>query len=230
MEFAAGVSHELRTPLAVIRSAAHNLRAGIVRDREGVEQYAAIVQDEARRLSNMVEEVLLYSETQSGRKKYKLGPIEVSEVIDRAMTNLSPAVDLKQCDLTAHVESGLPAVRADAAALAQCLQNLLSNAFKYGKNGDSAKIKIEAKIDDTGREVRLNVIDDGPGVDLADRRNLFEPFFRGTRVGSNVPGNGLGLHLVKRIMQAQGGRVTFSPLESRGACFTLHIPVAHGGK
>ena len=72
MEFAAGVSHELRTPLAVIRSAAHNLRSGIVHDKEGVEQYAAIVQEEARRLSDMVEEVLLYAETQSGRKKYKL--------------------------------------------------------------------------------------------------------------------------------------------------------------
>src|SRR5207244_10762051 len=83
MEFAAGVSHELRTPLAVIQSAAHNLRAGVVRDKEGVEQYAAIVQDEARRLSDMVDEVLLYSETQSGRKKYDLQPIDVNEAVDR---------------------------------------------------------------------------------------------------------------------------------------------------
>src|SRR5207249_4469884 len=72
VEFAAGVSHELRTPLAVIRSAAYNLRRGIVQDKEGVEQYAGIVQEEARRLSDMVDQVLLYSETQSGRKKYNL--------------------------------------------------------------------------------------------------------------------------------------------------------------
>src|SRR5204862_7705270 len=74
MEFAAGVSHELRTPLAVIRSAAYNLRRGIVHDKEGVEQYASIVQEEARRLSDMVEEVLLCWEAQSGRQKYKLEP------------------------------------------------------------------------------------------------------------------------------------------------------------
>src|SRR5262249_18020426 len=85
MEFAAGVSHELRTPLAVIRSAAHNLRSGIVHDKEGVEQYAGIVQEEARRLSDMVEEVLLYAETQSGRKKYNLEPIDITDVIDRAI-------------------------------------------------------------------------------------------------------------------------------------------------
>jgi signal transduction histidine kinase len=72
MEFAAGVSHELRTPLAVIQSAAHNLRAGVVQDREGIEEYATIVQKEARRLSNMVEQVMTYAETQSGRKRYDI--------------------------------------------------------------------------------------------------------------------------------------------------------------
>jgi signal transduction histidine kinase len=226
MEFAAGVSHELRTPLAVIRSAAHNLHSGIIRDREGVEQYAAIVQEEARRLSDMVEEVLLYSETQSGRKKYNLEPTDVNEVIDRAITHLSPAIDLKQCSVTTRIDPELPPVKADAAALSQCLLNLLSNAFKYGKTGDNAEIEIVAQKEPNTNEVRLSVIDHGLGVDRADQRHLFEPFYRGGRIGSNVPGNGLGLHLVKRIMQAQGGRVTFSPAPHGGSSFTLHIPAA----
>jgi len=226
MEFAAGVSHELRTPLAVIRTAAYNLRSGIVRDKEGVEEYAQIVQEEARRLSDMVEEVLLYSETQSGRKKYKLESIDINEIIDRALSNLSPAFDLQQCDLSTHIDQDLPPVKADAAALTQCLQNLLSNAFKYGKTGDRAKIEIAARADTEAKEVRLSVTDHGSGIDSADRRQLFEPFYRGRNVGSNVPGNGLGLHLVKRIMQAQGGRVTYSPAPHGGATFTLHIPAA----
>jgi signal transduction histidine kinase len=226
MEFAAGVSHELRTPLAVIRSAAHNLRSGIVRDKEGIEQYAAIVQDEARRLSDMVEEVLLYSETQSGRKKYTLEPIDVNEVIERAITNLSPAIDVDKCEFTTRIDPELPPVKADQAALTQCVQNLLSNALKYGKSGDKTQIEIAAQKDSSSAEVRLSVIDHGPGVDSADQRHLFEPFYRGTHVGSHVPGNGLGLHLVKSIMQAQGGRVTFSPATHGGASFTLHIPAA----
>ena len=224
MEFAAGVSHELRTPLAVIRSAAHNLRSGIVRDKEHVEQYASIVQEEARRLSNMVEEVLLYSETQSGRRKYTLEPIDVNEVIDRAITNLSPAMDLKQCELTTRIDPDLPPAKADAAALTQCVQNLLSNAFKYGKNGDATQIEVVARKDLASNEIRLSVIDHGPGIDGMDQRQLFDAFYRGRNVGSNVPGNGLGLHLVKRIMLAQGGRVTFSPAAHGGASFTLHIP------
>jgi signal transduction histidine kinase len=226
MEFAAGVSHELRTPLAVIRSAAHNLRSGIVRDKEGVEEYAKIVQEEARRLSEMVEEVLLYSETQSGRKKYNLEPVDVNDVLDRAVTNLSPAIDLEKCELTTHIEPDLPLIKADAAALSQCVQNLLSNAFKYGRTGDKAQIEIAARKDDGSSNVQLSVTDHGPGIDSSDQKYLFEPFYRGTNVGSNTPGNGLGLHLVKRIMQAQGGRVTFNPAPHGGATFTLHIPAA----
>ena len=227
MEFAAGVSHELRTPLAVIRSAAHNLRSGVVRDKEGVEEYAKIVQEESRRLSDMVEEVLLYSETQSGRKKYALEPVDVNEVIDRALTNLSPAIDLGQCDLTTRIDPDLPPVKADPAALTQCIQNLLSNAFKYGgKNGTAAQIEIAAHHDASAQQVRLSVTDNGAGIDGADQPQLFEAFYRGMNVGSNVPGNGLGLHLVKRIMQAQGGRVSFSPAPHGGASFTLHIPAA----
>jgi signal transduction histidine kinase len=226
MEFAAGVSHELRTPLAVIRSAAFNLRSGIVHDKQEVEEYAQIVQEEARRLSDMVEEVLLYSETQSGRKKYKLEPVDVNEVIDRALTNLSPALALEQYDLSTQIDADLPPVKADASALAQCLQNLLSNAYKYGKKGDKVQIDIEARLDRPANEVRLSVTDHGRGIDSADRKQLFEPFYRGRNVGSSLPGNGLGLHLVKRIMQAQGGRVTFASPPEGGASFTLHLPLA----
>ena len=226
MEFAAGISHELRTPLAVIRSAAHNLRSGIVQDKAGVEEYAKIVQEEARRLSDMVEEVLLYTETQSGRKKYSLEPVDVNEVIDRAITLLSPAIDLEQCDLTTHIDPDLPPLKADAAALSQCVQNLLSNAFKYGKRDGKAQIEIAAHRDDRESAVQLIVTDHGLGIDSADQRQLFEAFYRGRNVDSNVPGNGLGLHLVKRIMLAQGGRVTFNPAPHGGASFTLHIPAA----
>jgi signal transduction histidine kinase len=225
MEFAAGVSHEIRTPLAVIRSAAHNLRSGIVSNKEGVERYATMVEDEARRLSSTVDQVLLYSETNSDLKKYELAPVDVNEIIDRAVHNLSPSIDIDMCELTTHIDPELPPVKADAAALAQCVQNLLSNAFKYGRNGKGAHIDIIASKDDRLDEVRLSISDYGPGIDRNDQRHLFRPFYRGARTRSSIPGNGLGLYLVRRIMQAQGGRVTLDTSQ-RGACFTLHIPTS----
>jgi signal transduction histidine kinase len=135
-------------------------------------------------------------------------------------------MEMEKHQLTMQVDPDLPPVKADAAALTQCLQNLLSNAFKYGRHGDDALIEIFANKDARAREVQLRVCDGGPGIDRIDQRHLFEPFYRGVRVGSNVPGNGLGLHLVQRMMQSQGGGVTFSPSPKGGACFTLHIPAS----
>jgi two-component system, OmpR family, phosphate regulon sensor histidine kinase PhoR len=174
----------------------------------------------------MVDQVLLYSETQSGRKKYNVAPVDLNEVIDRAIANLTPATDIEQCDLTTHIDPELPPVVADASALVQCVQNLLSNALKYGKTSGKAQIEIAAEVDTTSRQVRLSVTDRGPGIDPADERHLFDAFYRGAKVESNIPGNGLGLHLVKRIMQAQNGRVTYNPVPEGGSRFTLHIPVA----
>lgn len=226
MEFAAGVSHELRTPLSVIRSAAHNLQTGVVQDHKRVEEYAGIVQDEARRLSEMVDQVLLYSETESGHRRYDLKAVDLTEVVERATQNLAPTVNSDEADLNMDFPDGLPLVRADAGALMQCVQNLLSNAFKYGKDEGHAQITITARNDAASGEVQLSVCDKGPGIDKADQLHLFEPFHRGASVGSTIPGSGLGLHLVRKMMQAQNGDVTFEPSPQGGACFTLHIPVS----
>src|SRR5205085_9114935 len=138
-----------------------------------------------RRLSDMVDQVLLYSETQSGRKKYSLSPVDVNEVIDRALSNLSPTNDLEQCELTTNIQPDLPPVQADASALTQCVQNLLSNALKYGKSAEKAQIEIAVERDSRSNQVQLSVSDHGPGIEAVDRRRLFEPFYRGERVGSN---------------------------------------------
>ena len=110
MEFAAGVSHELRTPLTVIQAAAHNLRSGVVRDPKNVEQYAQIVQKEARRLSEMVEQIMTYTETQSGRKRYDVGPVEVRDVVERAISNTMIPGEAAQ--VTTKLDAELPMVLA----------------------------------------------------------------------------------------------------------------------
>jgi signal transduction histidine kinase len=227
MEFAAGVSHELRTPLAVIQSAAHNLGAGVVKDREDIEEYAAIVQTEARRLSEMVEQVMIYTETQSGRRRYEVAPVDVSEVADKAIQNMSTVLREGTATVAKHFQPGLPPVMADASALARCLQNLLSNAVKYGRSNYSAEIEVEARfvaVPGSPGRVALSVIDRGLGVPESDVKHLFEAFYRGSNATTNTPGNGLGLHLVQRIMAAQNGDVTYVRTQEGGARFTLILP------
>src|SRR5262245_61942737 len=145
MEFAAGISHELRTPLAVIQSAAHNLGSGVVRDREDIEEYAAIVKAEARRLTDMVEQVMAYTETQSGRKHYDLSPVDIGDVTELAIRNMSTVLQEGNTVVEKNLDSALPPVLADAPALTRCLQNLLSNAIKYGQDGAVARVAIDAR-------------------------------------------------------------------------------------
>jgi signal transduction histidine kinase len=200
------------------------MRSGVVSSKEGIERYSSIVEDEARRLSTTLDQLMLYSETNSKRKKYKLARIDVNEVIENAARGLSPT-EIENCHLTMDIDDDLPYVMSDANALSQCVQNLLSNACKYGHNGGPPHIEVKAVKDERLGEIHLSIADNGPGINAPDRRHLFRPFFRGGWTGSNIPGNGLGLYLVRRIMEALGGRVTIdSP--PRGARFTLHIPVA----
>jgi signal transduction histidine kinase len=227
MEFAAGISHELRTPLAVIQSAAHNLGSGVVKDREDIEEYAAIVKAEARRLTEMVEHVMAYTETQSGRKHYDLAPVDAADVTELAMRNMSTVLQEGNATVTRDVDTSLPPVMADAAALTRCLQNLLSNALKYGRGDhETARIEIEGRhIPEPGSagKVQLSVIDHGNGVPEDDVRDLFEAFHRGSNASTNTPGNGLGLHLVDRIMKAQNGSVTYERASGGGSKFTLTL-------
>jgi signal transduction histidine kinase len=229
MEFAAGISHELRTPLAVIQSAAHNLGAGVVKDRGDIEEYAAIVKTEARRLTDMVEQVMAYTETQSGRKHYDLSPVHVGDITDLAIRNMATVLQEGNTVVKKDIDSAVPPVLADAPALTRCLQNLLSNAIKYGQNNHRASVEIAARhVGQPGSAgtVQLTVTDHGQGVPDRDVRYLFEAFHRGANATTNTPGNGLGLHLVDRIMKAQNGSVTYERASDGGATFILTLQVA----
>jgi signal transduction histidine kinase len=225
MEFAAGVSHELRTPLTVIQSAAHNLRSGVVRDPRNVEQYAEIVQKEARRLSGMVEQVMAYAETQSGRRRYDITAVDVTDIVDQALKSLV-FVDDAEVKVERRIQSDLPPALADPVALSQCLQNLISNAVKYGQRDGVVELDIEAVADPTINRIRISVMDRGAGVPPKDVPHLFEAFHRGSNVSTSTPGNGIGLHLVRKTIESQHGSVTYSDRPGGGSVFTLNIPAA----
>src|SRR5581483_3409012 len=184
IEFVAGVSHELRTPLAVIRSAGENLADGVIRDGEQI-------RDEGRRLTEMVEHVLEFAGTQSGRQKYELQPAGIGDLIEQALASSRQQIAEGGFRIEKEVQSGLPEVMADAPALTRAIQNLLSNAMKY--SGESRRIGIKAQTVSDGKnpEVQITVEDHGLGIAPDQMSNIFEPFYRGNEVvAAQIHGNG----------------------------------------
>jgi signal transduction histidine kinase len=227
MEFVAGVSHELRTPLAVIRSAAENLADGIVNDEKGVRKYGSLIAGEGRRLTAMVEQVMTFAGLQAGRPGFDVRPVDVGAVIDQALVAVAPFIHDQDAEVIREIQPSLPPILADAPAVSRCLENLITNALKYG--GDPVRIQISARksLATRRQDVEVTVQDNGPGIAARDLPHIFEPFYRGAdAIARQIHGSGLGLSLVHRIMDELGGRVTVRSEPGQGSAFTLHLPIA----
>ncbi len=220
LEFVAGVSHELRTPLSVIRSAGENLADGVTTRSDAVRRYGALVRDEGRRLSEMVEQILTFARASAAFERH---PAEVRELVERAVQACAHELHDAGCEVATDLEPTLPAVDVDATALVHALRNLVSNAALHG--GQGKPIHVRAWQDDGNIEIEVS--DRGPGIPPGDLRRIFDPFYRGPRARDNqTRGLGLGLSLVKRIVQAHGGNVTAASNPGQGACFTMRLPTA----
>jgi signal transduction histidine kinase len=227
VEFVAGVSHELRTPVSVICSAAENLADGLVEEPAQVRRYGVMLRDEGRRLAEMVEQVLEFAGTYSGRRTYRSEPIDVARLIDEALDLSSAELRRAEFSVVRDFGPGLPVVRGDAAALRRAVQNLVGNSLKYGAEGRWVGVRVAA-VSEAGRpEVRITVEDHGRGIPAAELARVFEPFFRGREaVAAQTRGFGLGLSLVKRVAEAHGGRVSVDSAPGRGAAFAIHLPAS----
>ncbi len=232
LEFVASVTHELLTPLAAMRSAGQNLADGVVAEPQQVQRYGRLVEDEGRRLSTMVEQVLEFAGMQAGRRSYALTRTRLAPIVDSALAEYSGVLDEQGVRVDKSLEDGALEVMADAAALRRAVQNLIGNALKYGAQGGWIGVSVDAGDGTGGPELRVSVEDKGPGISAGDLPRLFEPFYRGQNGSASdlqsraIPGSGLGLSLVKHIVEGHGGRITVASEEGAGSTFTLHLPAA----
>jgi signal transduction histidine kinase len=224
LEFVATVSHELRTPLAVIRSAADNLADGVVHDETRIRQYGELVRREGLRLTDLVEQILEFAGLQSGQRTLTPKPVEIGGLLrDVAAAANATAPAGLQIELS--IADHLPAVAGDAAALRRVFQNLVGNAIKYG--ADARWIGIRAIA--SSSSVDVSVSDRGIGIAPADQEKIFDPFYRAPGVvAAQIQGAGLGLSLVKRIVEAHAGRIALTSVPGEGSTFTVSLPVLAG--
>jgi len=223
IDFVAGVSHELRTPVTVISSAADNIADGVVKDREQMAYYGRALKGQARQLRDLVDQILLFAATRDNRQTCNLRVVQVADAVDLALQNTVELIRGAGFTVECHVGRDLPFVSADVQALARCLQNLITNAIKYG--GDACGIAIEAKTEAHARAVTVSVRDYGIGINQEELKHIFEPFYRGTSVrDAQIHGNGLGLPVARSIAEAMGGQITVESEPGRGSSFMVHLP------
>lgn len=211
------VSHELRTPVALIKGYASTLRRNDARwDKHTINDSLAVIEEEADRLSKMIDDLLDASRLQAGGLSLNQADVSLpnlaSRVIER-FTSQSP-----KHKLIADFPQKFPIILGDENRLEQVISNLVSNALKYTPNG-------EIKISGTARpdQVILCVSDEGPGIEAKDLPHIFDRFYRSTNAVKQTKGAGLGLYLARAIVEAHGGHIWADPAPDSGAriCFSL---------
>jgi len=225
LEFVATVSHELRTPLAVIRSAADNLADGVVADEARIRQYGALVRREGVRLSDLVEQILEYAGLQSGQRTLTPQPVEIAGMLREVAAGAEPQARDMGVAIELAIADDLPQVLGDESALRRVFQNLVGNAIKYGASGGWIGVAASR----AGNTVEVRVSDRGIGIAPGDQAKVFDPFYRAPGVvAAQIQGAGLGLSLVKRIVEAHAGRILLKSAPGEGSTFTVVLPILPG--
>jgi two-component system, OmpR family, sensor histidine kinase SenX3 len=189
-----------------------------------VKQYGELMHQESRRLSDMVEKTLQYAGIHSGLRRKTNQPIDVAALLQQAVEARRDVLARRGFEIEMGFGSGLPPVVGDANLLRTAVDNLLNNAEKYSDG--TRWIRVSARYSEKHKEVLISVEDRGPGIDLADQEEIFEPFARGqAALAAQIPGSGLGLSLVRSAAEAHRGSVTLESEPGRGSTFTLHLPV-----
>ncbi len=216
------VTHELRTPLTAIQGMSEVLAQFDVDDERRREMHLAI-NDEAKRLSLMINEYLDISKLESGARPPRLTAVRIGTLVERVLLLLDPVAAQRQIKIVRQLAPNLPGLLADADLIAQALTNLIANAIKYSPV--QTEIIIEGHADED--TLIIDVTDQGYGIPAHSLMRLFEKFYRVPRVeDADVPGTGLGLALVREIVELHGGRVTVKSEPGLGSTFSVRLPLA----
>jgi two-component system phosphate regulon sensor histidine kinase PhoR len=219
------VTHEIRTPLATVRGFAQILlKGGIGGDKS--KEFLEIINRQSNRLVNLVNDFLDITRIESGRQVITKGPVDMDKLIQNAVADLKPLADEKNISLQYASPGGLPEVFGDRNLIEQVLINLLSNAIKYSPKGAWAKV---AAAQQNG-SVSIAVQDNGLGIPKESIPRLFEKFYR-VRCDDrkDIIGTGLGLSLVKQIIDVHQGTIRVESEHGKGSTFTFTVPVAKAG-
>lgn len=224
-DFVNHVSHELKTPLASITAYSEMLADGEADDKETRKEFYSVIQNQAKRLNRLIEDILNTSRIESGLIKINKEPISLTILIEEQLQMIRSYAEEKKIKVIGQKPIVFDQVYVDRDMISQVIVNLLSNAVKYTRPGGSVRVKTE--VDEVENLVRVKVTDTGVGIPNDDIEHVFEKFYRVDANKKQAKGTGLGLNLVKQIVEKiHGGRVFVTSQLGVGSTFGFELPLA----
>ena len=221
-DFVSSVSHEFKTPLTSIKALMERLVDGKVRDAGKMDQYFSIIAQDTDKLTRLVNNLLDFSKIEEGKKEYVCSDTDIVRIATEQVQGFKNERALADREIRLEIRGEIPTLRADADALSRALANLLSNAMKFTPPGKAIRVGLSSD----GENVVLEVEDKGIGIHPDELGRVFEKFFQGRNaLDQSIKGTGLGLTLVKHIVEAHGGRILVESRLGLGSKFSMVFPI-----
>ena len=226
-DFVSNVSHELRTPLALISMFAETLEMGRATSEEKKKEYYTIISKEATRLSRIVNKILNFSRIEAGRKEYRFSRVDINLLLEDVFKSYQFHLHNNGFKFSFLPAGGVPEIEADGEAISEAIINLIDNAIKY--SNDKKEITLITGVDQDF--IFIEVKDKGIGISEENQKKIFEKFYRvSDGLVHNTKGTGLGLTLVKHIVDAHKGKIKVKSKPNEGSSFILSFPIHNVNK
>lgn len=224
-DFVSHVSHELKTPLASIMAYSEMLADGEANDEQTRKEFYSVIQNQANRLSRLIEDILNTARIESGLIKVDKQPVSMTILIEEQLEMIKGFAQEKDIEVIGQKPIVFDQVYVDKDMMSQVIVNLLSNAVKYTKTGGT--VRVDTQVDETAGVVRVQVTDTGVGIPEEDIEHVFDKFYRVGENKKQAKGTGLGLNLVKQIIEkVHNGKVFVNSKVNRGSTFGFELPLA----
>ncbi|MFH2000374.1 MAG: ATP-binding protein [Planctomycetota bacterium] len=221
-EFVANVSHELKAPLASIKAYTEMLIDGEASDADTQREFCSIIEAEANRLSNMIDNLLDISRLEAGVVQMNMERVNLIKMLNSVADTMRPSAEKKNITMSTDISQYIVPVQGDKDQLNRVLVNLVSNAIKYTPEGKT--IDLTARLE--GDLIRIDVADTGYGIPEDALPRIFEKFYRVKENSRFAKGTGMGLAMVKRILEIHNAEIKVKSKPGEGSCFSVFIPAA----
>ena len=226
-DFVSHVSHELKTPLASITAYSEMLTDGEADDEETKKEFYSVIQNQSKRLNRLIEDILNISRIESGLIKVEKKLVSLTILIEEQLQMIKGYAEEKNIKIITQKPIVYDQIYADRDMISQVIINLLSNAIKYTPSGGS--VKVETAVDENARTVQVTVSDTGVGIPKDEIQHVFDKFYRVGANNKQAKGTGLGLNLVKQIIEkVHDGQVFVKSEPDMGSTFGFDLPLAVG--